>query len=383
MIKHPNIVRIYSTFKKNDFIYLVLEYCNGGSLLKNLYEYKNKYGMPFPEKLVRHFIKRILLGIKYLHENKIIHRDLKLNNILLKYNNDIDKNNNNYYMAEIKIIDFNASFKYQNNLNNFPFTVVGTIPNMPPSIVNNIKGPQKVYDEKVDIWSLGTLCYEMLYGKPMFQNMTEEQIFQNILLGNFTIPNTISKLARSFLYSMLQKDGKYRLNASQLLNHEFIKGNNNKMILNKKNIIENPNNILNNNFNQIIKNKQKISNDDIKRKNAPQNIDLNNKKLNIKNNLNFNKMCNGCGINNISEKLYKCKTCFEVNYCENCYNKFKHSHNHPFIVFEKRFVVPKDHPFNKPSKSPVIQKKINQNMKLNEIMPLNLFTNENKNKINI
>ena len=96
MIKHPNIVRIYSTFKKNYFIYLVLEYCNGGSLLKNLYEYKNKYGMPFPEKLVRHFIKRILLGIKYLHENKIIHRDLKLNNILLKYNNDIDKNNNNY-----------------------------------------------------------------------------------------------------------------------------------------------------------------------------------------------------------------------------------------------------------------------------------------------
>ena len=206
-------------------------------------------------------------------------------------------------LAEIKIIDFNASCKYHKNLNNFPFTVVGTIPNMPPSIVNNIKGPQKVYDEKVDIWSLGTLCYEMLYGKPMFQNMTEEQIFQNILLGNFTIPNTISKLARSFLYAMLQKDGKYRLNASQLLNHEFIKGNNNKIILNKKNIIENPNNILNNNFNQIIKNKQKISNDDIKRKNVPQNIDLNNKKLNIKNNLNFNKMCNGCGINNIFVKL--------------------------------------------------------------------------------
>ena len=388
MIKHPNIVRLYSTFKKNDFNYLVLEYCNGGSLYKNLEEYKNKYMTPFPEKLVRHFMKKILLGIKYLHENKIIHRDLKLENILLKYNNEIEKHNNNLYAAEIKIIDFNISYIYKDNLNNGrPLTAVGTVPNMPPSIVNNIIGQPKKYDEKVDIWSLGTLCYEMLFGVPLFQNITDEQIFQNILLGNFTIPHSISKQARSFLYSMLQKDGKYRLNASQLLNHEFIKGNNNNIILNKKNIIKNPNNFVihNNNPNKIIKNGPKIPHNDIKIKHIHQNIDFNNKNEKLNNdkiNLNFNKMCNGCGLNNISVKLYKCKTCFEVNYCEKCYNKLKDTHNHPFIVFQKKIESPKDPFFNKFQKNPVIKKKINQNMELNKVIPLDFFPHKNKNNIN-
>ena len=387
MIQHPNIVRLVCYFKKNDFIYLVLEYCNGGSLYKNLYEYKNKYGTPFPEKLVRHFMKRILLGIKHLHENKIIHRDLKLNNILLKYDNDIDKKNNNYNAAQIKIIDFNISFRYQQFLNNFPFTAVGTIPNMPPSIVNNIMGPPKIYDEKIDIWSLGTLCYEMLFGNPLFNNMTKEQVFQNILLCNFTIPNIISKEARSFLYAMLQKDGKNRLNASQLLNHEFIKRNNNT-ILNQKKIINGPTppNFLihNNNSNQIIKIRPKLSKKEIKRNNSLPKNNWNNKK--VQNNIlnqkfNFNIMCNGCGINNISEKLYKCQTCFEVNYCEICYNKFKNNHNHPFIVMQKKVIIlPKNLSFKIP-KTPVIQKKNNHNLPFNKIKPLNLFHNNNQNMI--
>jgi serine/threonine protein kinase len=367
-INHPNIIKLYDDFKENDFIYLALEYCNGGSLSQNLYQYKIKYGVPFPEKVVRLFMKKILLGIKYLHKNRIIHRDLKLDNILLKYDNENDKKNNNYFASELKIIDFNVSYIYNNNLNNLPQTFVGTIPNMSPSIVNNYKSPfKKIYDEKIDIWSLGTLCYEMLFGKPLFNNITREQIFQNILLSNFTIPNTISNLARSFLYTMLQKDGDHRLNASQLLNHEFIKGNNNIKLIPKPHLnINKPINALIhvNRFNQINKRRPSMPNKEI-RKITPQKSP----------NPNFKKRCNGCGINII--KYYKCQICFDVNYCENCYNRYKPYHTHPFII--KQLILPqKNFIFNTP-KSPIIQNKFKQVMALNNNGPVNLFPMQNQN----
>ena len=93
MVNHSNIVKLYRIFndsKISTIKYLALEYCNGGTLYKNLYEYINKYRTPFSEKLVQKIMKNILFGVKYLHDNGIIHRDLKLGNILVKYKNDFD-----------------------------------------------------------------------------------------------------------------------------------------------------------------------------------------------------------------------------------------------------------------------------------------------------
>ena len=103
--------------------------------MNNLYEYINKYNKPFSEKLVQKLMKQILLGVKYLHDRGIIHRDLKLNNILIHYDNDYDLKNQNLYSATIKIIDFNISYMPNGNM---PLTVVGTSPNMAPSVVQNI-----------------------------------------------------------------------------------------------------------------------------------------------------------------------------------------------------------------------------------------------------
>ena len=83
-IKNNNIIYLYNTFRDKDFIYLYLEYCNGGTIKDNLDKYIKKTGRPFPEKYVQYLMKQILLGVKYLHDNGIIHRDLKLSNILLK-----------------------------------------------------------------------------------------------------------------------------------------------------------------------------------------------------------------------------------------------------------------------------------------------------------
>ena len=132
MINHPNIIKLYYVLKDPNSTYLGIEYCNGGSLSKNLYEYINKYGKPFPEKLVQKLMKQILLGVKSIHDKGIIHRDLKLGNILLYYDNDSNLINKNLYAATIKIIDFNISYKPNEFMAN---TIVGTSPNMAPSVV--------------------------------------------------------------------------------------------------------------------------------------------------------------------------------------------------------------------------------------------------------
>ena len=381
-INHPNIVKFYTEFQNDNFKYIAMEYCDGGSLDKNLYDYINRYGKAFPENLVRKLMKQILSGVKVLHENNIIHRDLKLLNILLKYENGIDAKNKNLYEAQVKIIDFNSSYK-GGYFTPPPQSVVGTIPNMAPSIVNKIVEPNQIsiYDEKIDIWSLGTLCYEMLFGKPLFSHsLSKSQIFEKIKSCDFTIPKTISIEAESFLNNMLQKEGINRLSANQLLNHPFII--NKKIILfkknnirnnNNRNIINNINNNINNNItnninnnitnninnrNNIIKNKNK----QINNMNNPLNNNQNQRFISPQKNISplRNKImpdnkkvklfitnkalnCNGCGKNgkNPSKNiLYKCTECHNVIYCEECYFKFKNSHIHPFIqIIEKKIKV--------------------------------------------
>ena len=334
MINHPNIIKLYFVLKNPDFTYLGIEYCNGGSLNKNLYEYIKNHKKPFPEKLVQKLMKQILSGVKSLHDKGIIHRDLKLNNILICYENDFDLKNQNLYAAKIKIIDFNISY-LQNGF--MPFSVVGTPLNMAPSIVQNKLNCPKPYDDKVDIWSLGTLCYEMLFGKPLFTGFTKEEVYQKILNKNFSIPKTISIQARSFLLNMLRKEGINRLSASELLNHEFI-------ILNYHNFkMHNVNKVININNNYIPY--FNGNNNNCNKNNNNNNIIVkkdNKIKINIPlaNNINpFNQeKCNGCGEQSFHLILYKCKQCADVIYCEKCFNKFRNSHMHDFQKI-KRIII--------------------------------------------
>ena len=239
-----NIIKMQNILKDlSGRYYIILEYCNGGSLYDCLKEYSNKNRKPFPEKYVSYLMKEILLGVKSLHDHGIIHRDLKLGNILLKYKSKNNLINQNVLTAEVRITDFNASY-FPNNSE--PITCVGTIPDMAPSVLQNgLKNVvPKPYDEKIYIWSLGILCYEMLFNKPLFGKIINNNMYANILNANFTIPNTISPQAKSFLNCMLQKEGVNRLSVSELLNHEFIKKNN---IMNINNITFNENNISNSN----------------------------------------------------------------------------------------------------------------------------------------
>ena len=225
-----NIIKLKDILKdaSSGIYFIILEYCNGGSLQSCLYNYYKKYRKPFPENYVRYLMREILLGVKSLHDYGIIHRDLKLENILVKYKSEVNRINYNLLSAEVKITDFNTSYfpnKYK------PKTGLGTVHYMAPSVLKNyIQMDNKSYDEKVDIWSLGTLCYEMLFAKKLFP--AENNIYQNIINAKFYIEKTISPQARSFLYCMLQKKGINRPTTAQLLNHEFIRGNDDLISIN-------------------------------------------------------------------------------------------------------------------------------------------------------
>ena len=157
-------------------------------------------------------MKQILSALEYLHKNGIIHCDLKLDNILLKYNSQSDADSHNIFLSQIKIIDFNISSRLSN------YTKKSGEEDEELFINSNFFSNEFndiIYDEKFDIWSLGALCYEMLTGQIPNQIQNHIQKITNI---NIIIPKNISLSAQSFLSSMLEKNRKKRLSASQLLN---------------------------------------------------------------------------------------------------------------------------------------------------------------------
>ena len=264
-IKHPNIVKLYDAKGDKQYIYLVMEYCNGGSLYDLLNKYKEKNGKPFSENIVRFFMKQILAGVECLHYHGIIHRDLKLDNILLNYNTEEDAYNNNIFMSQIKIIDFNTCMKSGTYIETF----------MDPTFVYE-DFDDIICDEKVDIWALGVLCYEMLTGEKPYK-ANDNNFFMK--KENINIPKNISFEAQSFLFSMLQKDRYKRLSVKELLRKDFILNR-----TSEKNQINNYN--INNNYNNKIINKNNNNNNNtINNNNNNNTINNNSNNNNYKNNI--------------------------------------------------------------------------------------------------
>ena len=105
-ISHENIIKLFEVKETYNSYYLVMELCTGGSLFDCLDEYQKKYNQPFSEEIVQYLMKQIVSAIKYIHNKNIIHRDLKLENILVNFNSEEDKKNINMLKSKIKLIDF-------------------------------------------------------------------------------------------------------------------------------------------------------------------------------------------------------------------------------------------------------------------------------------
>ena len=227
-LKHPNIVRFEDVKKTKKHFYIVMEYCNGGELSKALEKYQEKYRRPFSEEIVQHLMRQIIGAFKYIHGLKIIHRDIKLDNILLNFESEEDKANLNMMKANCKIIDF--GFACRISKSGLQYSTLGSPINMDPIILKKLnstgrKARQLGYDQKADIWSLGTICYEMLIGKSAFDAEDMEELVSKIENGTYSVPTNLSKEVISFLNAMLQYDSHDRLNSLELSRHVFLTRN--------------------------------------------------------------------------------------------------------------------------------------------------------------
>ena len=152
-LNHPNIVKFIQVKKTKKHYYIVMEYCNGGELEKALEKYQLKYGKPFSEEIVQHLMRQIISAFKYMHANQIMHRDIKLENILVNFESEKDKNDLNMMKATVKIIDFGFACKIGKNA--LTYTTIGNPMNMSPLILKKLTNRGKIrklgYNYKADI----------------------------------------------------------------------------------------------------------------------------------------------------------------------------------------------------------------------------------------
>ncbi|XP_059432683.1 serine/threonine-protein kinase ATG1t-like isoform X2 [Corylus avellana] len=158
-VNHPNIVRLFEFFQAEGSIFLVLEFCAGG----NLASFIRLHGR-VQEQIARGFMQQLGAALEVLNSHHIIHRDLKPENILLSVPKDD---------AVLKISDFGLSRSVHPS--DYVETVCGTPLYMAPEVLQFQR-----YDEKVDMWSVGAILFELLNGYPPFRGRTNVQLLQNI-----------------------------------------------------------------------------------------------------------------------------------------------------------------------------------------------------------
>ena len=224
-LKHNKIVRLIDLKQTPSHYYIVMEYCNGGSLLSCLKGFMSKYKKPFSEEIVQYLMRQIVRGLKYIHENGIIHRDIKLDNILVKFYSQDDLDNYNMMKTHVKISDFGISAKLGEN--KLAFTALGSPAYMDPFILKKLNERNDLlnsegYDQSADIWSLGAMCYEMLMGKRVFTGRNIKDLLKKVEMGNYNLPTYLSKEVVSFINGMLQYDSKKRLTIEELSRHHFL-----------------------------------------------------------------------------------------------------------------------------------------------------------------
>uniref|UniRef100_A0A0G4FUK1 non-specific serine/threonine protein kinase n=1 Tax=Chromera velia CCMP2878 TaxID=1169474 RepID=A0A0G4FUK1_9ALVE len=205
MLDHPNIVRFRDLRKSNSHFYLILEFCEGGDLSQVL----RRHG-PLSESTAGRFLRQLAQGLRVLHERNFMHRDLKPQNILLTDRN-LDK-------ALLKIADF--GFARTLSPTDMAATVCGSPLYMAPEILR-----YKNYDVKADLWSVGAILFEMLFGRPPFDGPNPMQLLKNIeAVGRVELPpnHHLSPEVSQLLHRLLTVDPAQRMTSSEFLSHPFV-----------------------------------------------------------------------------------------------------------------------------------------------------------------
>ena len=218
-LDHPDIVRITEFYNTDSSYYIINEYCKYGELFEQI----NKI---FSETQIAVMFRQILSGLAYLHSNNIIHRDLKLENILIS---DIEKSyTTNEDLFLLKIIDFGTAKIFDKN--KYPRAVVGSIYYIAPEVL------LKKYGKECDMWSTGVILYMFIVGHAPFDGKTNREIMEKIKLGKFsrTEPRwqKASNEVKDLINKLLVLDRKKRLTAFEALQHPWFKVSNSSILYN-------------------------------------------------------------------------------------------------------------------------------------------------------
>ncbi|XP_076445793.1 mitogen-activated protein kinase kinase kinase 4-like [Babylonia areolata] len=205
-IQHPNLVKYYGVEVHKDEMLMFMEYCDTGTI-----EEAAKMGLP--EYLIRRYTREIVLAVNHLHENSIVHRDIKGANIFLTSN------------GHVKLGDFGCSVKLKSHTT-MPgefHNLVGTTAYMAPEVFT--QNDQGGYGRAADIWSLGCVVIEMATGKrPWHELENNYQIMYKVGVGHRpAVPDSLSPEGKGFLDLIMCHDPAQRATASQLLDHTFTK----------------------------------------------------------------------------------------------------------------------------------------------------------------
>ena len=228
-LEHPNIIKLYDIKKSKKHFFLIFEYCNGGTLSEALEKYMEKFGNPFPEEIIQYLMRQIIDAFKYIHGKRIMHKNIKLENILLNYENEEDAKNFNLMKAKIKISHFDKSIRISKNYKEELYYELEKV-NLRDIILDPSKKISRYigYNENADIWLIGALCYQMLIGQKVFFTEDLEKFYEQIKKGRYSVPTNLSYEVISFINAMLLYEPKKRFTSSELYRHDFLNKDVNK-----------------------------------------------------------------------------------------------------------------------------------------------------------
>ena len=207
-LSHPSIVKIYEFYISENHYYIITEYCKEGELFSYI---KNKYS----ERQLAVLFYQVFSGLWYLHENKVIHRDIKLENIMIDGKEKDKSTGEELFWA--KIIDFGTAKLFEKNKKEKD--VVGSSYYIAPEVL------KQNYNEKCDTWSVGVILYMTLVGRAPFDGKDDEEIIYRInsVDYNKNEPRLVkhSPEVRDLVSHLLDKNVERRYSAKEALNHPW------------------------------------------------------------------------------------------------------------------------------------------------------------------
>ncbi|KAI1722329.1 protein kinase domain-containing protein [Ditylenchus destructor] len=200
-LSHPNIIKLQSSFVELEQLNIVMEFVDGGTMEAMIKERVNRLG----QDLILYYFTQVVIAINYIHSKKILHRDLKTQNIFLNCKKTI-----------VKVGDFGISKELSSK--NMASTVIGTANYLSPELCEG-----RAYDLKSDIWSMGCILYELVELCKAFDGDSFMSIVVRITRGKHgPISSEVSTQMKQLILHMLQLDERKRPTTKEILTHPLV-----------------------------------------------------------------------------------------------------------------------------------------------------------------